>query len=290
MKKRFLASASILLFLLACSAEAEEFFFDSAGVRIRYVVEGQGDPVLLIHGFASNLDMNWRQPGIIRQLAELYQVIAMDNRGHGKSGKPHDAQAYGARMAEDAIRLMDHLKISQAHLAGYSLGGRIATVLLTEHPKRFRTVTIGGAGWTDAQGMRQRQDLVVQVAASLEQGKGIGPLILSLAPSNAPPPTAEQMETFSKLVLSINDPLALAAVMRGTGLLQAREAKLRDNKLPVFVLAGELDPRRADAEALAAMTPNSRLKIVPGANHMTAPASPAFIENLKAFLAEHTRK
>ena len=290
MKNRCFASATALL-LLACCGRAEDLIFDSEGVRIRYIVEGQGDPVLLLHGFALNLDVNWRQPGIIAQLAEHYRVIAMDNRGHGHSGKPHEPKAYGMQMAQDAIRLMDHLKIAKAHLAGYSLGGRIATVLLTEHPERFLTVTVGAAGyWMGAQEVRRREDLAIRVAESLEQGKGIGPLILSLTPHNAQPPSLEQIEAMNQAVLSANDPLALAAVMRGTGDLQASEAKLRANKLPVLVLAGELDPRAADAQALATVTPNARYVRIPGANHLTAFASPTFIKSFQEFLEEHVGK
>jgi pimeloyl-ACP methyl ester carboxylesterase len=293
MKKTFLASMSSLALLLACSAgagKAEDFSFDSAGVRIRYIAEGQGEPVLLIHGFALDLDINWQQPGIVKQLAGRYRVIAMDNRGHGQSGKPHEAGAYGMEMAEDAIRLMDHLKIGKAHVAGYSLGGRIASILLTEHPDRCLTATVAGAGWVDARATREREDLTVRIAESLEQGKGIGPLVLSLTPRNVTPPTPEQMEALNKSLLARNDPLALAAVMRGTGPLQAREAKLRANKLPVLVVAGELDPRREDAEALAGITPNSKLAIIPGANHMTAFARPAFIKELEAFLEGRASK
>jgi pimeloyl-ACP methyl ester carboxylesterase len=150
------------------------------------------------------------------------------------------------------------------------------------------TVTVGGAGWMDARETREREKLTARLAESLEQGKGMGPLILSLSPRNAPPPSPEQIEATSKIILSMNDPLALAAVIRGTGLLQASEAKLRANKVPVLVLAGDLDPRKADAESLTAVTPNCRLVTIPGANHMTAFASPEFIKSFKAFLAEHT--
>src|SRR5579883_1762190 len=95
--------------------------FDSNGVKIHYTVEGKGEPVLLIHGFAANADFNWRQPGVIKALAENYKVIALDNRGHGQSGKPHDIAKYGEEMAEDAVRLLDHLGIKKAHIVGYSM-------------------------------------------------------------------------------------------------------------------------------------------------------------------------
>ena len=65
-------------------------FFDSNGVKIHYTVEGKGEPVILVHGFAANADANWRVPGITEALAKEYQVICLDNRGHGLSDKPHE--------------------------------------------------------------------------------------------------------------------------------------------------------------------------------------------------------
>ena len=74
-------------------------------------------------------------------------MIAIDNRGHGLSDKPHDPQAYGINMVSDVVRLLDHLSIQKAHIVGYSMGGRIASVFLTEHPERVRTATLGAAPW-----------------------------------------------------------------------------------------------------------------------------------------------
>src|SRR5262245_58833732 len=89
----------------------EDRFFDSNGVKIRYVVEGEGEPVVLVHGFSADLDRQWRGPGLIAALAKERRVIAYDNRGHGKSEKPHDEKQYGMEMVQDAVRLMDHLQI-----------------------------------------------------------------------------------------------------------------------------------------------------------------------------------
>lgn len=288
--KKYLRSVILLLAFLACAARAEDFFFNSAGVRIHYTVEGSGEPVVLIHGFGANIAFNWAQPGIIHGLADTYQVIALDNRGHGQSDKPHDPKEYGVKMVDDVIRLMDHLKISKAHIVGYSMGGRIAGMLLAGHPDRLWTVTIGGAGWMDARDLETRRDLTTRLAESLEQGKGLGPLMLYLTPLGAPPPTAEQIEAANKTFLAWNDPLALAAVTRGLNVMQPAEAQLRANKLPALALAGELDPVRAQAEKLATVTPNLKLIVIPGANHMTACANPEFLKNLKAFLAEHPAK
>jgi pimeloyl-ACP methyl ester carboxylesterase len=98
--------------------------FNSEGVELAYVEEGEGDPILLIHGFASNIAANWRDAGWIRTLTEAgRRVIALDNRGHGHSEKLYDPSLYGApAMAEDARRLLDHLGIARADVMGYSMG------------------------------------------------------------------------------------------------------------------------------------------------------------------------
>src|SRR5712691_7172884 len=96
----------------------EDKFFDSSGVRIRYVDVGRGEPVVLIHGFSSSLDANWGQTKVIDTLAKDFRVVALDVRGHGKSDKPHDVASYGLAVVEDVTRLMDHLNIPRAHIVG----------------------------------------------------------------------------------------------------------------------------------------------------------------------------
>ncbi|MBN1342399.1 MAG: alpha/beta fold hydrolase [Phycisphaerae bacterium] len=129
------------------AARGAEGFFDSDGVRIRYTDEGAGPPVVLIHGFMASGDLNWRIPGVIRLLAKDYRVITLDNRGHGKSDKPTDVDDYGPKMAQDVLRLLDHLKIAKAHFVGYSMGGLITMKLATIAPDRMLSAVIGGMGW-----------------------------------------------------------------------------------------------------------------------------------------------
>src|SRR5690349_10160902 len=109
------------LFLLPGVGRAEEQSFNSNGVRIHYYVEGKGEPVLLIHGFAVNAQLQWGLPGIIKDLAKDHRVITLDLRGHGKSDKPTEVKQYGTEMVEDVVRLLDHLKIKKAHVVGYSM-------------------------------------------------------------------------------------------------------------------------------------------------------------------------
>ncbi|HZU35398.1 MAG TPA: alpha/beta hydrolase, partial [Gemmataceae bacterium] len=167
------------------ASAAEEAYFNSDGVKIHYIVEGKGEPVLLIHGFTANIGTQWRLPGIIKALSRDYRVIAYDNRGHGKSGKPHDPKKYGTEMVADAVRLLDHLHIKKAHAVGYSMGGMIACKLLVTHPDRLLSATLGGSGGVREGGASLQFDVL---ADSLDQGKGFGPLIEFLTPPGRPKP------------------------------------------------------------------------------------------------------
>jgi pimeloyl-ACP methyl ester carboxylesterase len=150
-RKHRLATALILSCLLGrpsiSIAAPESQFFDAKGVKVHYLVEGIGEPVVLIHGLDSSARINWEMPGTIDVLAKDHQVIALDLPGYGQSDKPIDPQAYGLQWVEDVILLMDHLKIKQAHIVGYSMGGMVALKLIAEYPDRVLSGTLGGMGW-----------------------------------------------------------------------------------------------------------------------------------------------
>src|SRR4051812_31554365 len=113
------AVAVLASVLLWSGARAEEKTFDSNGVKVAYLDEGQGEPVVLLHGFGASSEEMWtKMPLATTQFVSAlkgYRVLAVDFRGHGKSDKPHDPKMYGAEMAEDVVRLLDHLKIKKAH-------------------------------------------------------------------------------------------------------------------------------------------------------------------------------
>ena len=264
---------------------AEESSFDSGGVTIHYTIQGQGDPVVLIHGFSASAASNWGSPGIIAGLAEDYQVIALDNRGHGLSGKPHDVEQYGLEMVQDAVRLLDHLKIARAHFVGYSMGGFITMKMLTLHPDRMITAVLGGAGWMqEGDGMG---DLGEELAKSLEEGRGFGPLIEGLTPEGQPGPTEEEIQNINALLTFTNDTKALAAAIRGMAELAVEEKELKANKVPVLALIGEMDPLKAGVDAMEDVLSNFQVVVIDGADHMTAFTDPSFLEALRGFLAKH---
>lgn len=277
-----LVSLSLIIALfapLAFAADAvEDQFFDSNGVQIHYTVQGLGDPVVLIHGFTSSIDSNWRTNGIIDKLSSDFQVIALDTRGHGKSDKPHDAASYGTEMTEDVVRLLDHLEIDKAHIVGYSMGGFITLKLLTDHPDRFLSAVLGGSGWSE-EGLEGLDEL----AESLETGKGIGPLIEALTPEGQPVPSEEQMAMINQMLMATNDPLALAAVIHGMDDLEITEEQIRSIEVPVLALIGEIDPLRSTVDRLLEVQPDVEVVVLEGKDHMTAISDPALVDGMREF-------
>lgn len=266
--------------------KAKSGSFDSNGVKIQYVTAGEGEPVILIHGFTASAMMNWQQPGVFDALAKNYKVVALDNRGHGRSGKPHEKEKYGVEMVEDIVRLMDHLDIERAHVVGYSMGGFITGKLLATHPDRLITATLGGAGWSRKDDARGK--LINELATSLEEGHGIAPLIRHLTPPGDPQPTEEQLAGMNQMILLMNDPLALAAVARGMGDLEMPEQALRENKVPLLALIGNRDPLKDGVDAMESVAANLTVVVIDGADHMQAFSRSEFLEALEGFLAEHS--
>src|SRR5712691_12035242 len=122
--------------------------FQHDGVEIAFLDEGEGEAIVLVHGFASTAQVNWVYPGWVSTLTKAgRRVIALDNRGHGASTKLYDPAAYhSARMAEDVRALLDHLDVALADVMGYSMGARITAFFAHAHPARLRRAVFGGLG------------------------------------------------------------------------------------------------------------------------------------------------
>lgn len=145
--RRFVIVAMLCGMAATWNARADEGFMDLYGVRLHYVVAGQGPPVVLIHGYMSSLRINWQRPGILSRLALHYQVIAFDLPGHGQSDRPTAKSQYGTHMIDQIILMMDRLHVAKADVVGYSLGGMIALKMAVLHPNRVRRVILGDMGW-----------------------------------------------------------------------------------------------------------------------------------------------
>jgi pimeloyl-ACP methyl ester carboxylesterase len=275
----------VILVLLPTRAwSAEDLFFDSAGVRIHYTVQGKGTPVLLIHGFTANIPLQWGIPGIIHDLAKHYRVIAMDTRGHGRSDKPHEPDKYGIAMVEDAVRLLDHLHIKKAHVVGYSMGAMIAAKLIAVHPDRVLSATLGGAAGLHAGAYNQ---FFTQLADSLEKGQGLRALLDALTPPGQPKPTDEQIRFLNQLLAATNDTKALAACVRGWDALAVPDEQLRTNRVPTLCLIGEDDPLKRRVDEIRDRMANLQVVVIQAADHMNAFRQPEFLRALEDFLARH---
>ena len=288
MKRFGLLLAFVLVAVPAVHAQDAGQSFDSGGIQIHYTDRGQGEPVVLVHGFTASYVGNWEAPGIMEALGTAgYRVIAIDCRGHGESGKPHDPQQYGLEMASDVVRLLDHLNVDRAHVVGYSMGGLITNKLRAMHPERLLTATLGGAGWT-GENTEEAGDISFRELAEALDNNDLGPLVRGLTPPGAPEPTDEAIAAVSAALLGINDSKALAAVARGfEQLSQVSAENLRANTVPTLALVGDLDPLIEDVERLAGVMSDLDVIEIPGATHMTAVGDGLFIESLLAFLDMH---
>ena len=274
-----------LLFIAPAAAVAEDQFFDSEGVRIRYTDQGprDGEPVVLIHGGFSNIEAQWAETGVIDALDDAYRVIALDVRGHGKSDKPHDPDAYGNMMAVDVIRLLDHLAIDRAHIVGYSMGGAITYRLVADYPDRVISAMPCGAGYGDPS--PYGDDIFEQLAKSLEESGSIRPILDYYITDGSM--TEAEVEQIVTTIRETNDTVALAHVARSIGDLRPDRAKLEANTVPCLCVIGELNPNRAGVEAMMQYMPHLEVQVVEDADKMTTDLPPAFIAAIRAFLGKH---
>lgn len=249
---------SLLALWAAQASAAESVFFDADGITLHYVTAGAGETVVLLHGFSGSAEGLYINPGTFDALVDAgYRVVALDQVGHGKSDKPYDPDRYGLQMVEDIRRLMLELDVDKIHLAGYSMGAKVANTFRSIYPGRLHSVVLGGYGWP----WRSRQMSYTEAASAMA----------------------------TRTLLPGNDAKALAAVSVGMYELTPGEDSLRANTVPAFAIIGDKDAvvSSEDFQTLSETMTELEVTVMPGthAGADGAPYKPQYAQEILRFLA-----
>jgi pimeloyl-ACP methyl ester carboxylesterase len=273
MTQRNILFIALVLLLTANASFAQSkakdgYFMTSDKVKIHYMIQGKGTPVILIHGYTGSAQGNWFANGIAEALAKNHMVVAIDCRNHGKSDKP---QINGPGKAEDVIEMMDHLKIQKAHFHGYSMGGAIVGRLLGLIPERMITAGFGGSGiqevnpeWRakvpkDKEGRDPLEDEVsrrLRMKHAMDNGMSQAEAEKLAATPAAPRPTVAAGGT-------------AAARPQPT----APQLDLTKLNIPMLAINGEYDRPIAKTHRMWRELRNFTNVVLPGKSHLTAIAS-----------------
>jgi pimeloyl-ACP methyl ester carboxylesterase len=238
------------------------------GCSLFYDDQGDGQPVMLLHGFVGDINIDWVRSGILdRLLDEGYRVVAYDARGHGLSDKPHELSAYeDEALTKDAEAVIDHLRLDSVVLVGFSMGARTALHVATIDP-RVRAVVALGLG-----------------AASLQHNvRGMGLVPDALLTDDPDSIEHDSIRNFRVMADAINaDRVALAALMTAE---RSEVPHLVDNvKVPVLVVTGSDDVTAGDPGPLADALANAKAVLTAG-DHSGVKDQPETHEAIVEFLA-----
>jgi non-heme chloroperoxidase len=237
------------------------------GVKLSYEVDGDGPPVVLLHGFVADSFINWVRPGVIgRATSAGFRTIALDQRGHGMSDKPHEPSAYAdGAMLNDARALLDHLEIERCAMVGYSMGAMNTLRLLASGEERVRAAVLGGIGGS----LLQAREGGTEILADAMEAEDKSTITNAFAKS---------FRDFADLTKG--DRKAFAAIQR-----QPRSAieGIEAVGVPVLVLVGDNDPMIGDPQQLADKLPSATATVV-GGSHLNVVNNPQFHEAVVTFL------
>lgn len=247
-------------------------FFHHDGFDLAYTDEGQGEPVFLIHGFASNAKVNWISTGWTSFLLDAgYRVVTMDNRGHGQSSKSYNEADYTpGKMASDVSALAAHLGIKTFQLIGYSMGARISAFTALLAPKSVKTIILGGLG--------------IGLVKGVGDWDPIAEALVSEYPQTITHPQGLAFRKFADATKSDRRALA-ACIARSREELTPKQ--LQEVKQPVLVAVGTNDNIGGSPDELAALLPNGVAFNIEGRDHMLAVGDRSFKRRTIEFLQAH---
>ncbi|MFW9950339.1 MAG: alpha/beta fold hydrolase [Candidatus Thorarchaeota archaeon] len=262
-------------------------YYNNNQVKIYYEIEGKGPDLIMIHGFAANIEINWRQTNWISTLKDNNRLILIDCRGHGKSDKLYDPSLYGTYMREDVIKLMDHLSITKANFFGYSMGGNMTLSILLSEPNRVNSAIIGGYIPTPVKPELGKQFYEPVIAALKTKDK-----------KEIKNPIAQNFRTFAESTGA--DLKALVAVMEGN-FAQRDENLIFDSKdtikslfkkvkVPVLTVVGSDDVLIQNKTLIAELMPGACHFQIQGRDHLTVVPDPRFHMVVSAFLNHINKK
>lgn len=280
-----------LIQLATPTARAADEFFDSGGVKIRYVTAGKGQPVVLIHGWMADSSMWGRDAAGNTKLDtrddEGFQAIAFDCRGHGKSDKPREPEKYGTEMAADVVRLLNHLKIEKAHLVGYSSGAFIAGHVAATDPERVLSVVYAGQAPIVTELIKPGDFSECELfSKAVSEEKGLGPYIQAVTPEGRPKPNDIQANAIAQFMFAGKDVKAIALAGSTFRELRVSGDQLRKCTTPTLFMRGEheSDHVKNRVEKVRKLLEHSQVKIIEDGDHMTTLAKPDFADALREFL------
>lgn len=263
-----------IFYLIASNQCAGQTFTAKDGTDIHYQITGDGAPVILVHGYMSNIDHMWER--VIPTLEENYRVIAIDIRGHGRSDKPDSSDSYGLNMGRDIIELMDFLEIDQAHLVGYSMGAMIGMKLAVEYPEKLLSFISGGSGIYEKDVIDSISDNYTQKLSqfnSIEEALNNGLFSVS----------GEILKHFHTH-LKHNDVQVMVDVVNSLEEFAMTRQEAETISIPIAVIIGEYDSSIPAVVKLFESNPATRIIPIPDKHHLDLFYDPEFAIQVKRFL------
>lgn len=250
-------------------------YFQSEGFRLAYRQQGEGEPVLLIHGFASSSWVNWVSPGWFNTLTEAgYRVIAIDNRGHGFSDKSHDPAVYTPEaMADDAANLLAHLGIPTAHVMGYSMGARISAFMAMQHVECVHSLVFGGLG--------------IGMVTGAGNWEPVAEALLAEDPSTITNARGLMFRKFADHTQSDRKALAACVI---TSKKELTASQIHSIRQPTLVAVGTKDEIAGEPRPLVALLPQGEALDIPDRDHMLSVGDKVYKKGVLDFFARHALK